>query len=352
MALVPFIIILVLALGHPILGHQANHLESFTRSSRIVVTSPEQNSTKSRNDLIHKFRSFRSSENGVPETNSTEEKLFWLRSQVIGGNVVFETPFGERLLTYADHTSTSRSLRHIEDYILENVLPFYGNSHTSDSYVGQQTTRMVNEATKYIKKCLGGGQDDAPIFCGSGTTTAIKQLQEVMGINIPSILRERVLAELKMEIGLDKDGLLDTDDLILQLKHYSSTNRPMLGSFSDCSNVDGTYTDTRALAYLLHQYRAFACFDFAASGPYVEIDMRSGEMDGYDALFLSPHKFVGGPGSPGILMMNKALYQLKSSPPSTCGGGTIKFVNFFSEKDTLYIEDIEEREDTNNPPCL
>ncbi|KAL8133031.1 hypothetical protein AgCh_008476 [Apium graveolens] len=369
MALFPFIIILVLALEHPILGNQASHQQkSFTSRSRTIVTSPKQ------------FRSFRSLGNGVPVTNSTEEKLSWLRSQVIGGNAVFETPFGERLLTYADHTATSRGLQHIEDYILDNVLPFYGNSHTSDSYVGQQTTKMVNEASKYVKKCLGGGQDDALIFCGSGTTAAIKRLQEVMGISIPSILRERVLAELKIterwvvfvgpcehhsnilswrqslaevvEIGLDKDGLLDTDDLILQLEYYSSTSRPMLGSFSACSNVDGTYTDTRALAYLLHQYGAFACFDFAASGPYVEIDMRSGEMDGYDALFLSPHKFVGGPGSPGILMMNKALYQLKSSPPSTCGGGTVKFVNCFSEKDTLYIEDIEEREDAGTPPII
>lgn len=131
MALLPFIIILVLALGHPILGHQANYQgKSFTSSSRTIVTSPEQLSAESRYDLIHKFRSFRSLGNGVPVTNSTEDKLSWLRSQVIGGNVVFETPFGERLLTYADHTATSRSLQHIEDYILDNVLPFYGKFPT------------------------------------------------------------------------------------------------------------------------------------------------------------------------------------------------------------------------------
>lgn len=132
MALFPFIIILVLELGHPILGHQANHQgKSFTSSSRTNVTSPKQLSAESRYDLIPKFRSFRSLENGVPVTNSTEEKLSWLRSQVIGGNVVFETPFGERLLTYADHTATCRSLQYIEDYILDNVLPFYGKFPTS-----------------------------------------------------------------------------------------------------------------------------------------------------------------------------------------------------------------------------
>lgn len=70
----------------------------------------------------------------------------------------------------------------------------------------------------------------------------------------------------------------------------------------------------------------------ACSAPYQEIDMRSGEIDGYDALFLSPHKFIGGPGTPGVLLMNKALYLLKSSPPSTCGGGTVDYVNEFSEE--------------------
>ncbi|KAI9071929.1 hypothetical protein K1719_046115 [Acacia pycnantha] len=104
------------------------------------------------------------------------------------------------------------------------------------------------------------------------------------------------------------------------------------------------YSDTRAIATLLHQYNGFACFDFAAGGPYMEIDMRSGQSDGYDAVFLSPHKFLGGPGSPNLLFMNKSLHGLRSSLPSTCGGGTVSYVNGLNEKDTLYLESIEERE--------
>ncbi|KAE9449841.1 hypothetical protein C3L33_18257, partial [Rhododendron williamsianum] len=313
-------------------------------------------------------------------TDSAENKMDWLRSQIIGGDMEFESPFGERRLTYADHTASGRCLHYIENYIIDNVLPSYGNSHTSDSYVGNKTTKTVHEANEYVKRCLGGGHDDALIFCGSGTTAAIKRLQEVMGVSIPSIMRERVLKCLSIaerwvvfvgpyehhsnvlswrqslaevvEIGLDQNGLVNVEDLRLQLESYKGTNRPMLGSFSACSNVTGTYTDTRALARLLHQFGAFACFDFAASGPYVEIDMRSGEMDGYDAVFLSPHKFLGGPGSPGILLMNNSLYQLRSSPPSTCGGGTVDFVNGFNEKDTLYVENIQEREDAGTPPII
>ncbi|XP_010245844.1 PREDICTED: uncharacterized protein LOC104589279 [Nelumbo nucifera] len=317
---------------------------------------------------------------GVDRSAPAQTKFEWLRSQLVGGDVEFDTPFGKRLLTYADHTASGRGLRYIEDYITNDVLPYYGNTHTGDSFVGHRTTKTVHEATQYIKSCLGGGIDDALIFCGSGTTAAIKRLQEVMGIAVPSIIRDRMLKTLKneerwvvfvgpfehhsnvlswrqslaevVEIGINEEGLVDMTALKHQLETYKSTNRPMLGSFSACSNVTGVYSDTRGIARLLHQHGAFACFDFAASGPYVEIDMRSGELDGYDALFLSPHKFLGGPGTPGILLMSTALYQLRFSPPSTCGGGTVSFVNSFSERDTLYYEDIEEREDAGTPPII
>ncbi|KAG5575145.1 hypothetical protein H5410_055279 [Solanum commersonii] len=327
--------------------------------------------------------SFHSRENGISKSDSPEKKLSWLRSQVIGANVDFETPFGRRRMTYADHTASGRCLHYIENYIINNVLPFYGNSHTSDSYVGYQTTKIVHEAAAYVKKCLGGGEEDAIIFCGSGSTAAIKRLQEVMGISVSSTLREKVLTrcfrnETKerwvvfvgpyehhsnilswrqslaevVEIGLDDNGLVDMDALRDQLEFYKSTNRPLLGSFSACSNVTGTYSDTRAIARLLHKNGAFACFDFAASAPYAKIEMRSGEIDGYDAVFISPHKFLGGPGTPGILLINKALYRLGTSPPSTCGGGTVDFVNPYNEKDTLYVENIEEREDAGTPPII
>ncbi|KAL4351858.1 hypothetical protein GQ457_06G034670 [Hibiscus cannabinus] len=333
-------------------------------------------------NLCHGSESFRDLEMGVPKVNSVDKRLAWLRSQIIGGShVEFDSPFGTRKLTYADHTASGRCLHYIENFIIANVLPFYGNSHSCDSYVGQRTTKMVHEASSYIKKCMGGGEDDAIMFCGSGTTAAIKRLQQVMGLTVPSIIRDKVinclggegkrwvvfvgpyehhsnllswrqsLAEV-VEIGLNEDGLIDMEALKRQLELYRRTNRPLLGSFSACSNVTGIRSDTREIARLLHQHGAFACFDFAASGPYVKIEMRSGEMDGYDAIFLSPHKFIGGPGSPGILLMSKALYQLGSSPPSTCGGGTVEYVNGFNEQDTLYVRDIEERENAGTPQII
>lgn len=318
-------------------------------------------------------------------STKAEEKVEWVRSQLVGHDAEFETPFGRRALLYADHTATGRSLHYIEDYILKNVLPFYGNTHTEDSYVGSKTTRMARKAASYIKRCMGAGPDDALLFCGSGATAAAKRLQEAIGVACPPALRASAAQLLRaeerwvvfvgpyehhsnllswrqsladvVEIGAGAgadgdDGLVDLAALRRSLASPEYANRPMLGCFSACSNVTGVLTDTRAIARLLHQHGAFACFDFAASGPYVDIDMRSGEMDGYDAVFLSPHKFVGGPGTPGILLMNRALYRLAGMPPSTCGGGTVAYVNGFSEEDTVYYEDIEEREDAGTPPIV
>ncbi|TVU51283.1 hypothetical protein EJB05_02694, partial [Eragrostis curvula] len=313
---------------------------------------------------------------------AAEDKVAWLRSQLIGKDVEFDTPFGRRVLTYADQTASGRSLRHIEDYLVKEVLPFYGNTHTEDSHVGSKTTRLVHKAARYVKRCMGAGAGDALLFCGAGTTAAIKRLQEVIGVAAPSaeLLRGRLAAQLRtqerwvvfvgpyehhsnllswrrsladvVEIGVDDDGLIDVAALRRALASPEYADRPMLGSFSACSNVTGIMTDTRELARVLHEHGAFACFDFAASGPYVKIDMKSGEIDGYDAVFLSPHKFVGGPGTPGILLMNKALYRLNAQPPSTCGGGTVAYVNGFNEQDTLYYDDIEEREDAGTPQIV
>eukprot|EP01018_Ginkgo_biloba_P007479 Gb_00368 [translate_table: standard] len=329
----------------------------------------------------------------ISEINKTNaDKCAWLRSQIIGDDIEFDTPFGKRRLIYADHTASGWCLHHIENYIVQNA------THTDDSFVGHRTSKIVHEAASYIKHCMGGSADDALLFCGSGTTAALKRLQEVMGIAIPSTMRLRVRQTLRaeerwvvftgpyehhsnllswrqslaqvVEIPVDREGLMDMAMLRRALEDPEYANRPKVGSFSACSNVTGILADTRGVARLLHENGAFACFDFAATGPYTQIDMRSGEIEGYDAVFLSPHKFVGGPGTPGILLVSKNLYLLQNQPPSTCGGGTVCFVNGFSDKcrhmyrhrigrltfaivqDTLYYEEIEEREDAGTPAIL
>ncbi|XP_008786846.4 probable cysteine desulfurase [Phoenix dactylifera] len=306
-----------------------------------------------------------------------DSKMEFLRSQIIGAEAEFDSPFGRRRITYSDHTASGRFLRFVEEFLLQDVLPFYGNTHTVDSYVGLHTSKLVHQASQYIKHCMGAGPHDILLFCGTGCTAAIKRLQEVMGITVPSILRPVVLNHLPpsdrwvifigpyehhsnllswrqtlaevVEIGLDESGHIDLAALEAALESPEYSGRPKLGSFSACSNVTGVLSDTSGIAHMLHRHGAYACFDFACSAPYVNIEMRSGEVDGYDAVFLSPHKFIGGPGSPGILLMNEGLYRIKGTPPSTSGGGTVLYVSGHDVKDTVYCENAEEREDAGTP---
>ncbi|KAK2969263.1 hypothetical protein RJ640_004057 [Escallonia rubra] len=154
------------------------------QSGHSTMNSPGPLTSDSTHGLARGMDSFQMLEKGLARNDSAEKKLSWIRSQIIGSDAEIETPFGSRRLTYVDHTASGLCDQ---------------ERHTSDSYVGHRTTKMVNEATKYVKKCLGGGQDDALIFCGSGTTAAIKRLQEDIGIAIPSILRQRALKSLTNE---------------------------------------------------------------------------------------------------------------------------------------------------------
>ena len=295
----------------------------------------------------------------------------WVQSQLIGRDARVQTPFGERRIVYADHVASGRSLQWIETFIAEQVLPLYANTHTEDSATGARMTALAHDARRIVKACLGA-HDCKLLFCGTGCTAAIKRLQEILGLVVPEYLRERVIAMLGpaqqpivfvgpyehhsnevswretiaevIELPLDAAGAIDLDALFDALRDARPTGRPLMGSFSAASNVTGAITDTRAVARLLHQHGALAFFDFAAAAPHCEIDMRLGEPDGFDAVFISAHKLVGGPGAPGILMFDPALYRLRV--PSTAGGGTVAHV---SSQEHRFVDDIEQREDAGTP---
>jgi selenocysteine lyase/cysteine desulfurase len=259
----------------------------------------------------------------------------------------------------------------VERVIREQVLPFYANTHTEDSFTGAHTTHLAHEAAEYIKAQVGA-PDYKIVFAGSGSTAAIKRLQDILGLSVPSNRRAEILESMPalerpvvfvgpyehhsnevswreslaevVEIPLCPRGLIDLDALHQALTDSRFVGRPKIGSFSAASNVTGILSDTRSVARLLHAQGAFAFFDFAASAPYVKIDMKPGKIDGYDAIFISPHKFVGGPGTPGILVFNPVLYRLSS--PSTAGGGTVTYV---SSSEHHFTSDIEAREDAGTP---
>ncbi len=295
----------------------------------------------------------------------------WIRAQLIGQDAIAQTPFGERRIVYADYVASGRSLQWIENFILKQVLPLYANTHTEDSATGARMTSLAHDAANYIKRCLGA-QNGKLLFCGTGSTAAIKRLQEILELVVPETLRERVIVSLDpterpivfvgpyehhsnevswretiaevIEVPLNTGGAIDLNLLRIALRVARNTGRPLFGSFSAASNVTGVLTDTRAIARLLHEHGALAFFDFAAAAPHVAIDMRIGEPDGYDAIFISAHKFVGGPGSPGVLAFNPALYRLRA--PSTAGGGTVSYV---SSHEHHFVDDIEQRESAGTP---
>ena len=253
---------------------------------------------------------------------------------MIGDDALLDGPFGPRRLVYADATASGRSLSFIEDAIRTRVLPLYANTHTEASATGRHTTALREDARRIIHRAVNGSAEDVVVFCGSGSTGAIDKLVRLLDLRHQRAERPVVFIgpyehhsnELPwressadvVTIREDAEGRIDLGHLEDELGRHA--HRALkLGSFSAASNVTGIVSDVDAIAAALHRHGALACFDYAAAGPYLPID-----MTGKDAVFISPHKFVGGPGTPGVLVAKRSL--LRRRVPSVPGGGTIVFV--------------------------
>jgi selenocysteine lyase/cysteine desulfurase len=278
-----------------------------------------------------------------------------IRAAVIGDDVMLDGPFGPRRLVYADYTASGRALSFIEDYIRRRVLPLYANTHTEASATGLCMTALREDARRIIHRAVGGTDEDVVLFCGSGSTGAIDTLIRALKLD----RRDRPVVfigpyehhsnELPwrespadvVTIAEDADGGVDADHLDHELRRHA--DRPLkIGSFSAASNVTGIITDVDRISGVLRRYGALSCWDYAAAGPYLPIDMA-----GKDAVFLSPHKFVGGPGTPGILVVKRRL--LQNPVPSVPGGGTVLFV---SPQGHSYDPDPVMREEGGTPAII
>ena len=309
--------------------------------------------------LLRDYRTIISFMQALTEATLAPSLLETIRNEVIGEGYPIHTPFGEKPLVYADYTASGRSLAMIENFIRQQVLPYYANTHSETSFTGCQTGLLREQARQEIHRAVNAGSQDRVIFCGSGATAAIQKLIDIMGLRLPQrhqrpvvfigpyehhsneLLWRESMAEVVV-IPLDSEGLLDIKALAVKLQQYYQ--HPLkLGCFSAASNVTGLKTDVAAIAHLLHHHNALSCWDYAAAGPYMPIDM-SGPID---AVFLSPHKFVGGPGTPGVLVVKQHL--LRNRVPTVPGGGTVIFVS----PDTHdYSNDPEHREEGGTPGII
>ncbi|KQC12273.1 MAG: selenocysteine lyase [Desulfuromonas sp. SDB] len=307
--------------------------------------------------------------------NQTLEQYFSnYRKNIIGLNYKFKTPFGSKQILYADWAASGRLYRPIEQKLIDDFGPFVANTHTETTVTGTLMTRAYHYAQKFIKEHVNAGPDDRIINFGSGMTGVVSKFQRILGlklcdkfyryINIPESDRPVVFLT-HMEhhsnqttwleticdveiINADNQGLPDLNHFEHLCNKYN--NRKLkIASVTACSNVTGIQNDIYSIAEIIHRYQGLCFVDYACSAPYVAIDMHpQNSKQCLDAVFFSPHKFLGGPGSAGILIFNRQLYDREI--PDQPGGGTVAWTNPWGQH--KFFDDIEIREDGGTPAFL
>ncbi len=308
--------------------------------------------------------------------NLTELEIYFqqFRKNIIGIDQEFESPFGNKKIIYTDWTASGRLYRPIEEKMINQFGPFVANTHTETTVSGTAMTMAYHEAKHIIKKHVNATEEDILINTGTGMTGVVNKFQRILGLKIPENLKQytNIPKELipivfisHMEhhsnqtswlettadvvvIPADKNGLFSLENLKILLEKYQDRSFK-IASITSCSNVTGIKTPYHEVAKLMHQNNGVCFVDFACSGPYVPINMHPQDSESYlDAIFFSPHKFLGGPGTSGVLIFNKNLY--KNSIPDCPGGGTVSWTNPWGKH--KYIDNIEDREDGGTPGFL
>ncbi len=309
------------------------------------------------------------------EKSTTLEQYFLkFRENIVGINQEFDSPFGIKKIIYTDWTASGRLYKPIEEKILNDFGPFVANTHTETTVSGTAMTMAYHQARKIIKKHVNADENDVLITDGTGMTGVVNKFQRILGLRICENLKiyTSIPKEIKpivfvshMEhhsnqtswletiadvviIPANEEGLFCLENFKKIIQQYKDRSFK-IASITSCSNVTGIKTPYHEVAKIMHQNGGVCFVDFACSGPYVTINMHPEDPEAYlDAVFFSPHKFLGGPGTSGILVFNKNLY--KNNVPDCPGGGTVSWTNPWGEH--KYIDNIEDREDGGTPGFL
>ena len=292
------------------------------------------------------------------------DRIARLGDGLIGEGAPVEGPFGTRPLIYADYVASGRALRQVEEFVIGQVLPYYANSHTEASYCGGAMTRLRREARAVVAAHCGADERFATVFTGAGATAGINRLVSLFRLpeaaaagrpplvligpyeHHSNILPWRESGAEVVEIGEAASGGPDLDELERRLA-AAAPGRIRLGAFSVASNVTGIVTDPDPVTAVLRRHGALAVWDYAGGAPYLPIDMRAGTPFEKDALVFSPHKFIGGPGASGIMIVRKAAVTRET--PVFTGGGTVRFVSPWNHD---YSADVATREEAGTPNVL
>lgn len=336
----------------------------------------------------------------ITQSKTLEQYFEKFRKKIIGENQYFNSPDGEKKIVYADWTASGRCYSPIEECIQKEIMPYLANTHTETSVTGTLMTKAYEQSKRIVKKHVNANDEDVLIFTGSGMTGAVNKLQRILGLRVPERIMDYVkkdslpdIDQLKSDavkihdvfseclqldedlkpivfvthmehhsnqttwletiatveiINSDKNGNVDLD-YFRQLMEKYKNKKNKIAAITGCSNVTGIETPYHEIAKIIHEYNGLCFVDFACSAPYIHIDMHPDEVGAHmDAIYFSPHKFLGGPGTTGVLIFNKKIY--KNIIPDQPGGGTVVYTNPWKFHE--YITDIEHREDGGTPPFL
>lgn len=303
-----------------------------------------------------------------------EKHFSFYRKNIIGIDKTFTSPYGEKKIIYTDWTASGRLYQPLEDVFIKNFYPFVANTHTETTQTGSSMTVAYHKAQEIIKKHVNASSNEVLITCDSGMTGAINKFQRILGLRIHEKYKNKVsiaendkpivfvthmehhsnqtswletIAEVVV-INPNQEGLVDLNHLKLLLEKYKNRTTK-IAAITSCSNVTGIFTPYHEIAAIMHQNNGLCFVDFACSAPYISINMNPENSDEkLDAIYFSPHKFLGGPGSSGVLIFDSKLYTNKI--PDNPGGGTVEWTNPWGEH--AYVSNIEAREDGGTPGFL
>ena len=304
--------------------------------------------------------------------NDLEKHFDRFRKNIIGIDEYFSGPYGRKKIIYSDWTASGRLYQKIEDVLQNQIFPFVANTHTGTNTTGATTNFAFEKALEIIKDEVNANENDVIISAGAGMTMLVSKFQRILGLKVHEKfksklkIRERpIVFVTHMEhhsnqtswietiadvvvIPQNKFGNVDLDALVKLLSDHSD-RQVKIAAITSCSNVTGIFTPYHKIAKIMHDNGGLCFVDFACSAPYIDIDMHPEDLDErLDAIYFSPHKFLGGPGSSGVLIFNKDLYQ--NNVPDNPGGGTVDWTNPWGEH--KYVDDVQQREDGGTPAFL